>query len=82
MGIYRREKVRLLLEEEEPTTLHITYRNNCEERCCSSSHKQFKTLFNDYMVRLKIISLYIYKELSLKILGLMSHVSITARMAT
>ena len=27
------------------------------------SHKQFKTLFKDYIVRLKIISLYIYKDL-------------------
>ena len=39
------------------------YRDNCEKRCCSGSHKQFKTLFKDYMVRLKIISLYIYKDL-------------------
>ena len=29
-------------------------------------HKQFKTLFKDHMVRLKIISLYIYKDLRLK----------------
>ena len=30
------------------------------------SHKQCKTLFNDHTVRLKIISLYIYKDLRLK----------------
>ena len=30
------------------------------------SHKQCKTLFNDHKVRLKIISLYIYKDLRLK----------------
>ena len=41
------------------------------------SHKQCKTLFNDHTVRLKIISLYIYKDLRLiRILGLMSHVTI------
>ena len=44
-----------------------------EKRCCSGSHKQCKTLLKDHMVRLKIISLYIYKDLRLKILGLMSH---------
>ena len=41
------------------------YRDNCEKRCCSGSHKQFKTLFKDCMVSLKIISLYIYKDLRL-----------------
>ena len=46
------------------------------------SHKQCKTLFKDHMVRLKIISLYVYKDLSLRILGLMSHVTIITRMAT
>ena len=35
-----------------------------KKRCCSGSHNQFKTLFKDYyMVRLKITSLYIYKDL-------------------
>ena len=34
-----------------------------------TSHKQCKTLFKDPMVRLKIISLYIYKDLSLSFLG-------------
>ena len=29
-------------------------------------HKQCKTLFRDHMVRLKIISLYIYKDIRLK----------------
>ena len=42
------------------------YRDKCEKRCCSGSHKQFKTLFKDHMVRLKIMSLYIYKDLRLK----------------
>ena len=45
------------------------YRDICEKRCCSGSHKQLKTLFKDHMVRLKIISLYIYKDLRLKDLG-------------
>ena len=49
------------------TTLHRNYRDHCEKRCCSGSHKQFKTLFKDHMARLKIISLYIYKDLRLKI---------------
>ena len=39
---------------------------NCENRYCSGIHKQCKTLFRDHMVRLKIISLYIYKDLRLK----------------
>ena len=60
-----------------PTILHRNYPDNCEKRCCSGSHKQFKTLFKDHMVRLKIISLYIYKDL-----GLMSHVTFITRMAT
>ena len=30
------------------------------------SHKQLKTLLRDHMVKLKIISLYIYKDLRLK----------------
>ena len=42
------------------------YRYNCEKRCCSGSHKQFKTLFKDHMVRLKISSLYIYKDLRIR----------------
>ena len=66
----------------ECTIMCKNYRNNCEKRCCSGSHKQFKILFKDHMVRLKIISLDIYKDLRLKILGLMSHVNIITRMAT
>ena len=42
------------------------YRDNCEKRCYSGSHKQLKTHFKDDMVRLKIISLYIYKDLRLR----------------
>ena len=39
-------------------------------------------LFKDHMVRLKIISLYIYEDIRLRILGLMSHVTIITMMAT
>ena len=42
------------------------YRENCEKRCRSGIHKQCKTLFKYHIVRLKIISLYIYKGLRLK----------------
>ena len=43
-----------------------TYRDNYEKWRGSGSHKQIKTLFKDHMVSLKIISLYIYKDLGLK----------------
>ena len=43
--------------------LATDYRDKREKQCCSGSHKQFKTLFEDHMVRLKVISLYIYKDL-------------------
>ena len=66
----------------ESTIMCKNHRDNCEKRCCSGSHKQIKTLFKDHMVRLKIISLDIYKDLRLKILGQMSHVTIITRMAT
>ena len=36
-----------------------------EKWCCSGSHKQYRTLLKDHMVRLKIISLYIYKDIRL-----------------
>ena len=48
------------------TMLVRNYRDKCEKRCCSGSHKQCKTIFKDNMVRLKIILLYIYKDLRLK----------------
>ena len=49
------------------TTIVVrNYRDNCEKQCCPGSHKQCKTLFKDHMVRLKIISLYIYKDLRLR----------------
>ena len=64
------------------TMVFRNYRDKLEKQCCSGSHKQFKTHFKDHMVLLKIISLYIYKDLRLKILGLMSHVTIITRMAT
>ena len=46
------------------------------------AHKQCKTLFKDHVVLFKIISFYIYKDLRLKILGLISHVTIITRMST
>ena len=67
---------------QTPTTVVRNYWNNYEKLYCFGSHKQCKTLFNDHMVSLKIISLYIYKDLRLKILGLMSHVTIITGMAT
>ena len=42
--------------------------------------KQCKTLLKDNVVRFKMISLYVYKDL--RHLGLMSHVTIVTRMAT
>ena len=48
------------------TMLVRNYRDKREKRCCCGSHKQCKTLFKDHMVRFKIISLYIYKDLRLK----------------
>ena len=65
-----------------PKMVFINYWHNHEKPCCSGSHKQCKTLLKDHMVMLKIISLYIYKDLRLRILGLMSHVTITTGMAT
>ena len=55
--------------------LFKNYGYKCEKRCCSGSHKQFKTPFKDHMVRLKIMSLYIYKDLRLKIYDLRSNES-------
>ena len=45
------------------------YRDNRKKRCRSGSRKQCKTLFKDHMVRFKIVSLYIYKDLTLPRLG-------------
>ena len=45
-----------------PTIVFRNYRDNCEKRCCSGSHKQCKTLLKDHVVRFKIISLHIYKN--------------------
>ena len=42
------------------TIMEIDYMDNCEKRHCIWHHKQFKTLFREHMVRLNIISLYIY----------------------
>ena len=41
------------------------YRDKREKRYRSGSHKQCKILFKGHMVRFKIISLYIYKDLRL-----------------
>ena len=71
----------ILLPLLRSTTLHRNYWHNYEKRCCVISHKQLKTLLRDNMVKLKIISIYIYKE-RLRILGLMSHVTIITWMAT
>ena len=49
-----------------PTTVDRNYWHNYEKWYCSGIHKQCKTLFKDHMVGLKIISLYIYKDLRLK----------------
>ena len=70
------------VSEIKPTMVFKNYWHNYEKRCCSDSHKQCKTLFKDHMTRLKIISLYIYNDLRLRILGLMSHVTIITRMTT
>ena len=51
------------------------YLHNYEKRCCSWSHKQCKTVLKDHMVRFKIMSLYIYKDLRLKTLDLKSNES-------
>ena len=58
------------------------YQDKREKQCCSSSHRQCKTLFKDHLVRFKIISLYIYKDLRLRlrILGLKCHMIIITRM--
>ena len=49
------------------TTVVINYWHNYEKRYCFGSHKQCKTLLKDHMARLKIISLYIYKDLRLNL---------------
>ena len=52
-----------------PTTVVISYWHNYEKRYCFGGHKQCKTILKDHMARLKIISLYIFKDLRLRILG-------------
>ena len=56
-----------------PTRVLGKFQGKREKQCCSSSHKQYKTLFKDHMVRLKTISLYIYKDLRLKTKDLKSN---------
>ena len=46
------------------------YRDNFEKACCYGRHKQYKTLFQDNVLRFKIILLDIYNELRLKTLPL------------
>ena len=50
----------------EATTVVRNHRHNYEKWYCFGSHNQCKHLLKGHMVRLKIISLYIYKELRLK----------------
>ena len=38
------------------TIIFRYYRDNCDERCCSGSHKQSKPLLKDHVLRFKIIS--------------------------
>ena len=42
------------------------YWDNYEKRYFFGSHKQLKILLREYMVKLKIISLYIFKDLRLR----------------
>ena len=56
----------LSCKSTHPTTVVRNYWHNYEKRYCFGSHKELKTLFRDRMVKLKIISLYIYKDLRLK----------------
>ena len=44
------------------TIEEINYLDKCEKRRCAGHHKQFKTLLREHMVKLKIISLYIYRK--------------------
>ena len=50
-----------MLPTFESTMLFKNYRDNCEKGSCSVSHKHCKTL----LVKFKIISLHIYKDLIL-----------------
>ena len=50
----------------EPTIVDRIYWDNYEKRYFLGSHKHLKTLLREHMVKLKIISLYIYKDLRLK----------------
>ena len=50
----------------EATIMCKNYWENCEKRPSVASHKQFKTLLRANMVKLKIISLYIFKDLRLR----------------
>ena len=62
------------------TSLDINVFKNCEKPCCSCSHKQYKTLLENHLMRFTIIASYIYKDLSHYILGIMCHVIIITRM--
>ena len=57
------------------TTVVINYWQNYEKRYCFGGHKQCKTLLKDYMARLKIISLYTFKDIRLKTSDLRSNES-------
>ena len=52
----------------EPQSFTEISETNAKNGVVPLSHKQCKTLFNDHTVRLKIMSLYIYKDLRLRML--------------
>ena len=56
----------LRLNISKTTIVDRIYWDNYEKRYFFASHKQLKTLLREHMVKLKIISLYIYKDLRLK----------------
>ena len=63
-------------QKQRASIMFKNYRDKCEKRRCSCSHKQCKTLLKDRLVWFKIISLHIYKDLRLRILGIMTHATI------
>ena len=63
---YLSEQTCIMTTVKHTTIVDKIYWDNYEKRYCFGSHKQLKTLLRDHMVKLKIISLYIYKDLRLK----------------
>ena len=56
----------LSMQLEHAQEMFKNYWDKCEKRRCSCSHKQCKTVLKDHLVRFKLISLCIYKDLRLK----------------